>query len=197
MLEFLILPSVILIFLTTTVLLISWDWRISILSLGIQYVCVFVLISNSYPIETAAVKIVAGWMGSAILGLAIMNNPQDKIIEKPAYIADVVFRLIAAVLAGLFAFTGGARLVTWLPDINVLAAYGALILISIGLLHLAFTNHPFRVVISLLTILSGFEVIYAGIESSILITGLLAVVTLGLAVLGAYMVNAPALEDAN
>jgi hypothetical protein len=196
-LNYLVLPSVILAFIAATVLLISWDWRISIFSLGIQYLCVFVLISLSWPMETAAVKVVAGWMAGAVLGLALINLPQENINRKPVLISDIAFRLLAAILAGLFAFTGGARLVIWLPEIDVQAAYGTMILVSLGLLQLGLTTHPFRVVLGLLTILSGFEILYAGVESSILITGLLAIVTLGLAIVGAYMLTAPTLEEAS
>ena len=194
-LDFLLLPAVILVFITATALIISWDWRVSILSLGIQYLCVFVLISLSWPVETAAVKVVAGWMAGAVLGIALLNMPNEQINGKPKLISDLVFRLIAAILAGLFAFTGGARLVNWLPEMNIQSSYGAMILISLGLLHLGLTAHPFRVVLGLLTLLSGFEIIYAAVESSILITGLLAVVTLGLAIIGAYMLTAPTLEE--
>jgi hypothetical protein len=196
-LNYLVLPSVILAFIAATVLLISWDWRISIFSLGLQYLCVFVLISLSWPMETAAVKVVAGWMAGAVLGLALINLPQENINRKPVLISDIAFRLLAAILAGLFAFTGGARLVIWLPEIDVQAAYGTMILVSLGLLQLGLTTHPFRVVLGLLTILSGFEILYAGVESSILITGLLAIVTLGLAIVGAYMLTAPTLEEAS
>ena len=196
-LNYLVLPSVILTFITATVLLINWDWRISIFSLGLQYLCVFVLISLSWPIETAAVKVVAGWMAGAVLGLALLNLPQENINGKPMLISDIIFRLIAAILAGLFAISGSARLVIWLPEINLQAAYGAMILISLGLLHLGLTNHAFRVILGLLTILSGFEILYAAIVSSILITGLLAIVTLGLAIVGAYMLTAPTLEEAS
>jgi len=196
-LNYLVFPSVILAFISATVLLISWDWRISIFSLGLQYLCVFVLISLSWPMETAAVKVVAGWMAGAVLGLALLNLPQENINGKPVLISDVIFRLLAAILAGLFAFTGGARLVIWLPEIDVQAAYSTMILISLGLLQLGLTNHPFRVVLGLLTILSGFEILYAAVESSILITGLLAIVTLGLAIVGSYLLTAPTLEEAS
>ena len=43
--------------------------------------------------------------------------------------------------------------------------------------------------IGLLTTLSGFELIYAAVENSVLVTGLLAVVTLGLALVGAYLLE--------
>lgn len=196
-LDFLVLPAVILVFITATALIISWDWRLSIFSLGIQYLCVFVLISLSWPMETAAVKVVAGWMAGAILGIALMNLPKESINGKPLLIPDLIFRLIGAILAGFFAFTGGARLVHWLPEVNIQSAYGAMILISLGLLHLGLTTHPFRVVLGLLTLLSGFEVLYAAVESSILIAGLLAIVTLGLAIIGAYMLTAPTMEEAS
>jgi hypothetical protein len=46
-------------------------------------------------------------------------------------------------------------------------------------------------------VLSGFEIIYANMESSVLVTGLLAGVNLGLALVGAYLLVAPAMEASN
>jgi hypothetical protein len=193
--EFLILPIVILAFLTASILLISWDWRISIFILALQYVAVVFLVSSSWPIETAAVKLVAGWMACAVMVLALRNLHSNRINGGVKPISEIVFRLILAVMAGLFAFTGGARLVLWLPEISVEQAYGSMILIALGLLHLGLTNHPFRVVLGLLTVLSGFEIFYAALESSILIAGLLALDTLGLAIICAYLLTAQTLEE--
>jgi hypothetical protein len=64
-----------------------------------------------------------------------------------------------------------------------------LLLISLGLLHLGITSDPFQVIIGLLTVLAGFEVLYAAVESSVLVTALLAVVNLGLALAGSYFLN--------
>ena len=193
--EFLALPAVILAFLTASILLISWEWRISIFSLSLQYACVFVLVSLTWPSEIAAVKVVAGWIAGVVLSLALINLPGGISDERPLIVSDLIFRILAAILAGLFAFTGGAKLISWLPEITLLQAYGGMILIALGLLHLGLTSQPFRVVLGLLTVLSGFEILYAAVESSILITGLLAAVTLGLAMLGAYLITAPTLEE--
>jgi hypothetical protein len=193
--DFLILPAVILAFITASILLISWDWRISIFILAIQYVAVVLLVSSSWPIETAAVKLVAGWMACAVMVLALRNLHSNRINGGGKPISELIFRLIAAVMAGLFAFTGGARLVLWLPEISVEQAFGSIILIAMGLLHLGLTNHPFRVVLGLLTVLSGFEILYAAVESSILIAGLMALVTLGLAIICAYLLTAQTMEE--
>jgi len=45
------------------------------------------------------------------------------------------------------------------------------------------------VIVGLLTVLAGFEIMYAAVESSALVTALLAVVNLGLALAGAYFMN--------
>jgi hypothetical protein len=196
-LEILAIPAVILAFLTACILIISWDWRISIAALSLQYLSVFVLVSLSWPAEITVVKVVAGWIAGTVLGLAVLNSPKEYARSSGFTLSEIVFRLMAAILAGLFAFTGGAKLIVLLPEITLQQAQGGIILISLGLLHLGLTNHPLRVVIGLLTVLSGFEILYSAVESSILVTGLLASVTLGLAVVGAYLLTAPTLEESN
>ncbi len=79
--------------------------------------------------------------------------------------------------------------------IDTTLRWGSFLLIGFGILQLGLTSHPLRVIIGLLTALSGFEVIYAAIESSNLVTGLLAGVNLGLALAGAYMLVAPSMES--
>ena len=57
------------------------------------------------------------------------------------------------------------------------------------------TALPLRIVLGLLTVFSGFEILYAVVETSTLVSGLLAGVSLGLALVGAYLMTVPTLED--
>lgn len=189
------LPAVFLIFITASFLLISWDWRLSISFISIQYVGVFFLVAVSWPIEIAVVKVISGWMAGAVLGLAMTNVPQDEWKESPLIASNVIFRILAASMAGLFAITAGASMVRLFPEVSTSQAYAGIIMIALGLLHLGLTTKPFRVILGLLTVLGGFEILYAAVESSILIAGLLATVTLGLAAVGAYLLTAPTLEE--
>jgi nitric oxide reductase large subunit len=141
--------------------------------------------------------VVSGWMAGAVLGLAIINLPQDEWKKSSLIASNVVFRILAAIIAGLFAVTAGASLVVSFPEVSIFQAYGGVILVTLGLLHLGLSNQPFRVILGLLTVLSGFEILYAAVESSILVTGLLATVTLGLAAVGAYMLASPTLEESS
>jgi hypothetical protein len=66
---------------------------------------------------------------------------------------------------------------------------GAGILIGMGVLQLGSTTNILRVLFGLLTVVSGFEVIYAGLEESVLVTGLLAIVNILFGFMGWYMIH--------
>ena len=82
------------------------------------------------------------------------------------------------------------RIDSIIPGIGLPVIAGSLILLGLGLLHLGITTQPFRVIIGLLTVLSGFETIYSALESSILVAAMLSIVNLGLAMVGAYILTA-------
>lgn len=63
----------------------------------------------------------------------------------------------------------------------------AAILMSMGLLQLGLFRSPLRVVIGLITLLSGFEIAYSVIEPALAILALIASVHIGLAMVASYL----------
>ena len=169
-----------------TGLLFSRDWRWSLGLLAVQYLTVFWMVQVHWPITLAATKIVTGWMACAILGIAQLNAKEAE--SENTWLQGRLFHIFAAgmVLAATFALS--LRVDTWL-GLSLPVAWGGLLLIGLGLLHLGITSDSFHVIIGLLTILAGFEIMYAAVESSALVTALLAVINLGLALAGAYFMN--------
>lgn len=200
------LPAVFLVTFTSIILLISWDWRLSISVLALQYIGVFVLVALNWPVQMAVTKLVAGWMAGAVLGMALVTAPQIgdevEIGSRKGYsystieLSGRLFRLLAALMVGLAMLSVVSNVVEWLPGVVKEQALGALILMGVGFIQLGMTAKPLHVVIGLLTVLSGFEILYAALEISALVTGLLAGVNLGLALVGAYLLVAPSIEDA-
>jgi hypothetical protein len=201
-------PVVILILVSAVVLLVSENWRLSILALALQYVGVFVLVTIAWPLNMALVKLVTGWIAGAVLAMALRSVPASA--PGPRQIAfewhlgrfnlvflrlsGELFRLLAAAMVVLVVISVASRTAGWVPGITPQQATGSLFLIGLGLLHLGLTAHPLRVVLGLLTILSGFEIIYAAVEFSTLVAGLLAGVNLSLALVGAFLLTAPLSE---
>jgi hypothetical protein len=170
-----------------TGLLFSQDWRWSLGLLAVQYLAVFWMVQAHWPVSMAATKLVTGWMACAILGIAQLNAGEEGKTEN-TWLQGRLFNIFAAgmVLAATFALS--LRVETWL-GLSLPVAWGGLLLIGLGLLHLGITSDSFQVIIGLLTVLAGFEILYAAVESSALVAALLAVVNLGLALAGAYFMN--------
>jgi hypothetical protein len=193
--DWIILAAVILVSLTSIYILIGRDWRYCITVLAIQYIGVFVLVYASWPLEMAIAKMVAGWMAGAILGIAMTSVPDNWQEAEKSIQFGIVFRILAATILGLTITSLVLHSESWLSMISIPIRWGSFVLISFGLLQLSLSSHPLRVIIGLLTFLSGFEIIYAAIETSTLVTGLLAGVNLGLAFVGAYLLVAPTMES--
>jgi hypothetical protein len=77
-----------------------------------------------------------------------------------------------------------------MADAGIAVATGSLLLIGMGLLHLGVTDRILQVTIGLMTVLSGFEILYTAVESSTLVAALLAVINLGLALVGSFLMVA-------
>jgi hypothetical protein len=189
------LPAAVMVIITSLALLISRNWRWSVSALAVQYIGVFILVAVNWPLELALIKMVAGWMAGAVLGVAIISSPQSWREEERYWPSGRLFRLMAAGLVALAVLSLAPKAASWVPGVNPSQLIGGAFLIGMGLLHLGLTSQPMRVVIGLMTVLSGFEILYAVVEASTLVAGLLAVVNLGLALAGAYLLISPTMEE--
>jgi len=184
-----------LIVVTSIGILLARDWRWLIIYLSMQYVGVFVLALQHVPLGMATVKIIAGWMGAAILGMTRSNLDEEE--ETNILPQGRFFRLVAAGVVGLIAVTGAPFVDSMMADAGMAVSIGSLLMIGMGLLHLGVTDQPMRVTIGLMTVLAGFEVLYATVENSVLIAALLATVNLGLALTGSYLMIASNAKEEN
>lgn len=181
------LPALVLLYFTSLVLLLTRHWRLIIVVLALQYLGIFILTAFAWPIAMAAVKLVAGWMACAVLGAGMAFSVSTWEVEESPRISNQLMRFLFALLVGLVVFSSAQKMQTWFPKTGLESLTGSMALIGMGILHLGITLHPFRVVTALLTVLGGFEILYASLEVSVLVAGLLAVVNLGLALVGAYL----------
>jgi len=177
---------------TSLALILSPRWRWTIIALAVQYAAVFWLVSMTWSIGLSVVKLVAGWMAGAVLATTQSesgtgDDPYDSRSGR-------VFQAMAAVMVWLVVFASGSVVSQWIPA-NGAQIYGALVLVGMGLLHLGLSTRPIRVVLGLLTVISGFEVLYAAVEISILVAGLLAALNLGLSLVGAYLILSPTMGE--
>jgi hypothetical protein len=181
---------------TSIGLLISRDWRWSLSFLAAQYLGMFWLVSLHWPFGLASVKLVTGWMASATLGVTRLGMSEHETIRESAWPQGRLFRLFAAAIVVILVIAATPQVETMIPGISRPVIAGSLLLAGMGLLHLGITAEILRIILGLLTVMAGFEILYATVETSILLAGLLAIVNLGLALAGAYLMTSAPPEDA-
>ena len=182
--------AVIVIVITSVGLLLARDWRWSIILLAVQFLGMFVLTRQHWPLGMAAVKVVAGWMSAAILGMTRSGLSGEDADEEYTWPRGRLFRLFASGIVLLLVAVVTPGVDTIMADAGLPVTGGSLLLIGMGLLHLGMSTGILRVTIGLMTVLSGFEILYAAVEGSVLVAALLAVINLGLALVGAYLLIA-------
>jgi len=182
--------AVLVILVTSVGVLLARDWRLSIILLAVQYLAMFVLVLQHWPLGMASVKVVAGWMASAILGMTRSGLSSQDADEESIWPRGRLFRLFAAGIVGLIVAAATPGVDAIMADAGFAVTSGSLLLIGMGLFHLGITAHILRVTIGLMTVLAGFEILYSAVESSALVAALLAIITLGLALVGSYLMIA-------
>jgi len=188
--------AVILLAITSVGLLLARDWRWLIIFLSTQYFGMLILTLQHWPLGMASVKVVAGWMSAAILGMTRSGLPREDRAERSNVLPrGRLFRLFAAAMVLLIVSSVTPRVDVIMADAGFAVTSGSLLLVGMGLLHLGVSNHILRVTLGLMTALSGFEILYATVEVSILVAGLLAIINLGLALVGSYLLIASNAEE--
>lgn len=180
-----------LILVTSTVMLINRDWRFSLGALALQYVAAFWLVTRHMPFVMGSAKLITGWMVVAALGMTRLglstaeDNKEESFLLRGQWFRVILMCIVALVTAG-----STIRIEAIIPGLGLPVIAGSLLLIGAGVVHLGVTSDLLRVILGLLTMLTGFEILYAAVESSILVAGLLSVISLGLALVGSYLLLA-------
>jgi len=168
----------------------SWRWRLG--GLALQYLGLFWLVQPHWSWNTAAVVLISGWMTTVVLAITLASTTMPT-IERGAWSEGRVFRFLITLLVVLVSFALALRVAPWLR-IGLPAAWGGLLLGGTGLLLLGLSQRELEIVLGLLTMLIGFETLYANLEASILVVALLTFISLGMALAAAYLLSLPPQE---
>jgi hypothetical protein len=177
---------------TSTAILINRDWRLSLGALTIQYLAAFWLVTRHLPFVMGSAKLITGWMVVAALGMTRLGlSAEEESERQTALIPRRQWFHVVLMLVVVLAVAGATpRVESAIPGLGLPVVAGSLLLLGAGIIHVSTTSDRLNVIVGLLTMMTGFEILYAAIESSILVTGLLAVTNLGLGLTGSYLLVA-------
>jgi len=193
--------------LTALIITLTSDWRVSLSALTIQYVLVGLALTQSIRIEAALVKVLVGVLVVLILFLSAQRirhrrsgTPQtrtEREIEEegPSFLGLHIGWLHGPlgfpmrVLAVLLVTLAIVRLFQSysLTIVSMDVALVACWLGGMGMLGLVLSGDPVRVAAAVLTILTGFDLVYARLEPSLAVVGFFGAFSLLAALAFAYL----------
>ncbi|PKO11330.1 MAG: hypothetical protein CVU40_00900 [Chloroflexi bacterium HGW-Chloroflexi-2] len=171
--------------LSSLILFIKKKWRWNILAMAAIYVSVFWMVLQVWPTGLAVIKLIAGWMAGAILGSAVKEDSELLVEDNKV---EQRFKFVIVMIIWIFSFSIMQSLKIKLPIPDSLL-WGGVLLIIMGILQIGMSTRPVRIIFGLLTAFSGFEVLYAGVEQSVLVAGFLVIITLGIALVGVLFIQ--------
>lgn len=166
-------------------ILMVQNFRLALAALAAQYLLVFLLVTSVLPSSLALVKLVVGWMITALFISEVRLIGKEW--ENRIALSGNLLRGGILLFLWVVVYLALPLIQTWIPvDRTVLL--GGMILISCGLIQVGLSNQVLRISIGLLTLFSGFEVVYAALEPSVLVSGLLVLVNIGIGLAALFLV---------
>lgn len=153
----------------------------------LQYGLASVLAAGPNGFQVAAVMFVGGVLAIVILWMSVRDLGNESTGSDASLVGRIGFRVVALCL--VLTVGWGAGRAEWIHVAGLLPAAraGATMMLAVGLMQVGLFDHALRVGIGVLTLISGFQVIYSVIEPSLAVLALLTLVHLGIAITFGYL----------
>ncbi len=203
--------------LTSVIIFLTSDWRLSLTGLLVQYVLVGIALARFIQVEVAVVKILVGVLVVPILYLSArqIQQVQDTQGAKErgtrflrmqvgwgAGPLGLPLRLLAILLVALAVirfFDEYRMLLPVLPGENPTfptdVAFVTFWMGGISLIGLVLSGKPLRVAPAIFTLLAAFDLIYAALDPGLAVVGLLGAMTLLSALAFSYLITIDGLSS--
>lgn len=182
---------------TAAVVVLLADWRLSLLSLAVQYILVAVLLSTLIPLPIAVVRMIAGGLVATMFYITArrVHTPRDltpTATDTPSadvFWVNLPFRLVALTFIGISVIAASGQFL--LLNAPLLFWLAGLWLCASGLLVITLTRDALKLGMGLLFFTSGFGVIYLSLDNSLLIYALLTLSDLVIALAVSHIASVP------
>ncbi len=191
-----------------SILVLTNSWRLRFLALLAQYLGVAALLTQIVVWQVVLVRLI---VGLGIVGILLLTSREltgafpwqrrllplglDFSAPLPAlsglwraeYSADYPFRAVAVIMALVAAASLAGQPNPLFPGLMPDLKMAGYLLGGLGLFSLGLSEEPLRAGLGLLTLLTGFEMLYLVVEPSLAIVALLAVVDFAVTLAVSYL----------
>jgi hypothetical protein len=160
------------------------EWRLALLALLVQYLVTGLLLASTGLSAAAGTQILTGAVACGILYLTARSGSGASLAVQRSF-ADWLLRFVTTTLTAVGVF-GLGQPYRWLTA-PMTSLTAALWLAAIGLLVVGLSRQPLRIGLGLLTFQAGFALLYAHLDTGLVVIGLLGSINLVLALTMSFL----------
>lgn len=164
--------------------IINNSWQKIFLGFGVVYLAAFSIIIQFWSFSFSIVKVFVGLMSLVVLGISVQKHFEFPAIKTKS---ELVFRIVAQSLIFILVGFMGYRISNYL-SIQLEIVLASLLIVGFGIFQLGTTHEPYKLFLAILVLFFGFELIFSANEFSLLVNGLLAFISLLVALMGGFMI---------
>ena len=193
-------PAIVGLIVTASLIVIIRDWRFSLAALSAQYVLAGLLLTRLIQPQVAVIKVLIGSLVCVVLYLTarlVSESSEALSLERgeaaKVLLPDFAFRFLATLFVGLAIYSLSTRYP--LPELPLDVNFACYWLVSLGLLVLILREEPLKAGMGLLTLITGFELLFSVLERSLSVVGFLGIANLLIALAIAYLAPSTVLRE--
>lgn len=170
----------------SALVLVDDRWALGPLGVGYAVLAWFCVVEVSAI--SAVVMASTGILVCGLLAITFRRGPRraGETVDE-SLLGRQDFRVVAVLLVLITAWGLAPGVWLALPEVAPDAGLAATFLLLLGLLQVSLNRRPLQVTLGLIAVMSGFQIAYFAVESSLAVLTLLVAVHLGLALVGSYL----------
>jgi hypothetical protein len=172
-------------------IMLTDEWFLLMAGYAVIYLAGFSIMVQYWSLTFSLIKLLTGLMSLVVLGLSVYKNREKR--ATPVKSA-VVFRCVALGLFFIILTFLVYRISNYL-SVPLEIVLASLLILTMSVFQLGITQDHLKLFLAIISLFFGFEMIFSANETSLLINGLLAVLTLLISLMGSYMIVNETEED--
>jgi len=165
-------------------ILLTEDWLYLIIGYASIYISVFIIIVQFWSFTFSLVQLLTGLMSLVVIGFSMVDQ---KRIPRKKLNGELIFHIVAHSLIFIILISLVYRISNYL-SVALEIVLASLLILGFSVFQLGMTHNNLKIFLSIIIMFFGFELIFSANESSLLVNGLLAVVTLLVSLMGSYLI---------
>lgn len=179
----------------TAVMVMINNWRVILALMAGIYLLAALIMQGNVAFTYVVVFLISGWLAISILVVAYMNSDSIMASEQVQYLLNRFFRLFSVLPLVILSVVLSPLLVDMLEGLLLVPTMLFLFLFGFSILMAGFSVQSIRYVVAMLLFFMGFYVVFATLNTSVFVMGMMAMVQISVALLGSYLIMVGDLEE--